>query len=928
MSADSKVVPIGSASSMRANDQSKAQAQVRAKLARLPAAVHLVQDKCKTSLAKALNQVFDNADDALFQLADKADNNHDQNLFFESMREVRLRRRVMESAFVDEIEKAFSQLSSTQVQDDLADANEPSLENLTLVQNDELEELVAIDSMINKAARNSGEILQHLSIRLDSLVPLKVYQKSNPVGPDVICNAFATTSKLLDVDIKAKLVLFKLFEKFVVTNLPSIYEALNNVLIEQGVLPSLAREKVKKQPSAPMPGQGAAVAPNGAGVPHSGVAQGMVSGGNGYAAGQPVQGGSAGYSAAAQTGGTYSASAGSAGGYAGGQPSNANASGSVGTNGSNGGAATGGNSGVSGGSQGGANFEVGVIMNALSQLQTQQVSSENLLQQTASLEAARIDLTQALSKLLLAQLPQGGKAAIGGTEKDVINLVKVLFEFILDDRNLAEPMKALISRLQIPMLKVALVDNTFFSKTGHPARRLLNEMATAALGWSEEGKSQQDLLHDSLYKKIASIVQTLLSDFDSNVEIFSDLLSEFVSFIEKERKRARIIEQRTIDAESGKAQAEAARRYVAEELESIGASATVPDAVRKILDVAWSNVLFLIYLKEGTGSEAWRNALETAKDLIWSATATVTSESRSKLMMLLPSLLKRLRVGLESISYNPYEMTQLLSALEKLHLSRLRTPLQSDATPSSFDSLAEKIAESQTDSRQNHQKDKQQDSAINENKKSESKVEAAKPATSTAAEHKVEVAHKVAAKPAMKAPPMVSVSALNPEPVKEMVTIRGKTKAGIQLQVISNPKVSEAAPTSKFDANSANKLREVKPQEKAAALEKGNSTEPKAPLATTPDQSFLDQVAKLTQGSWFEMNQGGDNKFRCRLAAIIKATGKYIFVNRSGQKVAEETAESLALSLQNGGIQLLDDGMLFDRALQSVIGELRKPRQA
>jgi hypothetical protein len=88
----------------------------------------------------------------------------------------------------------------------------------------------------------------------------------------------------------------------------------------------------------------------------------------------------------------------------------------------------------------------------------------------------------------------------------------------------------------------------------------------------------------------------------------------------------------------------------------------------------------------------------------------------------------------------------------------------------------------------------------------------------------------------------------------------------------------------------------------------------------------LSLVANLTQGSWFEMQSEDGQKFRSRLAAIIRATGKYIFVNRSGVKVAEETRMSLALALKSGRLQVLDDGMLFDRALEAVIGTLRSSR--
>jgi hypothetical protein len=66
---------------------------------------------------------------------------------------------------------------------------------------------------------------------------------------------------------------------------------------------------------------------------------------------------------------------------------------------------------------------------------------------------------------------------------------------------------------------------------------------------------------------------------------------------------------------------------------------------------------------------------------------------------------------------------------------------------------------------------------------------------------------------------------------------------------------------------------------------------------------------------------------RCKLAAFIRATGKYIFVNRSGAKVAEYHREDLAEALQEGVITMLDDGLIFDRALESIIDNLRHNRK-
>jgi hypothetical protein len=92
------------------------------------------------------------------------------------------------------------------------------------------------------------------------------------------------------------------------------------------------------------------------------------------------------------------------------------------------------------------------------------------------------------------------------------------------------------------------------------------------------------------------------------------------------------------------------------------------------------------------------------------------------------------------------------------------------------------------------------------------------------------------------------------------------------------------------------------------------------------DPQHLALVNNITQGTWFEMQGDAGEKYRCRLAAIIRSVGKYIFVNRSGMKVAEESRESLAIALQTKRLTILDDGMLFDRALEAVIGTLREQR--
>ena len=88
-------------------------------------------------------------------------------------------------------------------------------------------------------------------------------------------------------------------------------------------------------------------------------------------------------------------------------------------------------------------------------------------------------------------------------------------------------MKAAISRLQIPVIKVAMQDAGFFNEKAHPARRLLNEMTTAALGWVAEDGYQ----YDSLYQCVCATVERVSNDFYDDTGLYSDVLACFISFV-------------------------------------------------------------------------------------------------------------------------------------------------------------------------------------------------------------------------------------------------------------------------------------------------------------------------------------------------------------------------------------------------------------
>lgn len=739
------------------------------------ACIKELEKRGRTKLMGLLQNLFDQADDALFEFADKSDNTIQQDLYFESMRELRIQRRGIENSFSREITEAFRQLlrdpkASAKSRASVAKLSEDSL---SMVEEDELEEMVALESMVSKAMSASPAALSQLTVRITELFGFKVDTKRNPLGPQVICRAFVESCQHLKVDIKAKLLVFKLFDRFVLSELDSVFELANRFLIDQGVLPNLTghalqQRRQRTRTSAPEMDNSTKDAgyAGEADTLENEVFAGLQRLLNHHVPPASVQ------MARYHAGGLVPVGQGPVLGHA-------------------------------------------TMMDLLSQIQQQQGGHLQQLLNAGgryiSAQPAQLDVITLLDQLL-AQDGSTRPHSIGKADHDVIDLVQMLFQFILDDGNLADEMKSLISRMQVPMLKVAMEDKSFFSKGGHPARKLLNEVATAALGWVP----LDEHLRDPLYDKIEAVVEHMLNRYDEDLDIIQELLADFVSFMESETRKANLVEQRTVDAEDGRARTELARAEVQRVVDSRLVGLEVPEVVVSLVRNAWSNVLFLTYLKEGPDSEAWQHAIAVLEELLWSVQAIDTAEARRALLDRVPDLLKNLREGLTQISYNPFDMNQLFTQLEGEHLKRLKGNIGNKAQPA----------------------------------------------------------------PVLKSkPPKVDKPA---------------------------PEATEKSPDQTADSalDEATRLAELKSRRPGISAE------------------TLDKLASLTVGSWVDMYQD-DSKLRCRLAAILKPAGKYIFVDRAGKKVAESLADELAQRIQDGSISLLDSGLLFDRALESVIGNLR-----
>jgi hypothetical protein len=582
----------------------------------LPPILLTVRQATKKFLTELVQGLFNNVDDALFELADRSRNDADQNMYFDSMREMRLQRKHVVTRFNQCIGDGFDDLFRAPSADS-AGETPASADTMSLLKNDELEVSVAVSGIVSKITSQFSLPVVQLTRRVDTVCTgSEVTERNNPLGPQRITEAFVAAIDDLVLEIKARIIVLKLFERYVMEQLGPMYDEANRLLAEAGVLSDLRTSIVKKNPNAR--------------PPHAAPARGeAVRGGASRDSGGPTD---EGFSMLQQLLAPVHGQGYGSGGGAGG----AGGSSGVGGAGGSSGSGFGGGAVVTG-----PLITTHDLMTVLSAVQT-------------DVSALPVDIDHPpnpvdLRELVLSQAVKVTGTSSGSmqrTDEDTVNLVGMLFDYILNDRNLAIPMKALIARLQIPMLKVAVLDKSFFSKSSHPARQLLNELSSAGIGWS----SSAELKRDALYNKIESVVLRVLNNFAEDPSVFEKLVAELRQFVRRDQRRAQIVEQRVKESEAGRVKTISAKQTVERLVNQKASGLRLPEEVGRFISDTFSRVLVLLCVRNGTESQEWADTMTAFDDLLWSVQPLDNMDDVQRREQILPGLQAQLAEGMRLLN--------------------------------------------------------------------------------------------------------------------------------------------------------------------------------------------------------------------------------------------------------------------------------------
>ena len=445
------------------------------------------------------------------------------------------------------------------------------------------------------------------------------------------------------------------------------------------------------------------------------------------------------------------------------------------------------------------------VQSILTVLQTQPVAPVMIGGRWKSRRVADIkqDMIGQLRQLHGGQTPQ-----LEQETSDTLDLVGMLFDHVLADSKASSTTHSLLTKLQVPILKVAIKDKSFFSKRNHPARQLLNSIAENGMFWADGDDTEH-----ALVERMQMVVDRITADFDNDVGVFETMVGDLGRHVTTVQRKADVSEKRYVEAAKGRERLEVARKSAASSIDGFVKGRMLPPLVVHLLEGAWADVLALTQLRHEIHSPLYQERLEVAEQL---AGCFDLDEpvSKSDFLELKPVL----EEGMSLVGFHGPEIERTLNAVAEL-------VVEGDAL----------------------------------------------------------------------------VPSLEPAEEREVTElVRSKARIG---QDQDAPKTQEHAAEQEKKSILAHLRKEEKPE------------------LSVKEQQTLDRLKQMPFGTWFEfvINQQGDVARR-KLSWFSPVTGRCLFVNARGAKIAEKSMDEMARDLVRGNARLWEPQAenVIDRAWRSI----------
>lgn len=252
-------------------------------------------------------------------------------------------------------------------------------------------------------------------------------------------------------------------------------------------------------------------------------------------------------------------------------------------------------------------------------------------------------------------------------------VVRLLVENILKNRAILYPVRGLISELEPALRGLCMQDPVFFSNPRHPARALLDALASRSMAFHSELDAGFDefmlLTHEQVHEILAQ-PQPQVQHFEAALHALHQTLTRQEGRAREQRDRAVLVLERA-------QQRNALASEIASAHMKLPGIERVSSCIVTFLHGPWAQVMAHARLYGADGPYQ-----QVAETLVWSVKASASKRSHQQLVNAIPWITDSIRSGLALLDIPARQTEGFFKDLMALHLAALKESQRLDSRDS------------------------------------------------------------------------------------------------------------------------------------------------------------------------------------------------------------------------------------------------------
>ena len=189
-------------------------------------------------------------------------------------------------------------------------------------------------------------------------------------------------------------------------------------------------------------------------------------------------------------------------------------------------------------------------------------------------------------------------------QQNTLDIMAMFYEQVKNDITIDHSMTSSLNAINLPLIRTAVNDETFFEDSEHPARKYLEQIIFASQKW-----------HGTpVVKKIHKFSTHVADEFDGTQRSFQQANEDLESFLRLTERRAKKAESKWIKTAQGKEKLEVSRHKVEEIIDNVIDNAS-NKFIKNVLKSVLQDSMTLSLLRHGEESPEWHENINTSSTI-------------------------------------------------------------------------------------------------------------------------------------------------------------------------------------------------------------------------------------------------------------------------------------------------------------------------